>query len=144
MSLFTLVSSLLRPNTTAQRVQRQRPRTRLNLETLEDRRLLSGFHGSGHGFDDVQPVEIEHTGTSLDTPSVTRGLDDNTISVSTGSHDTSSGSRGLDDNSFSIGGVSDRRGGEGETGGRRGRGPANGKPVNTPKSHHPRRHGASI
>src|SRR5205823_5156691 len=79
MSLFTLVSSLLRPTTTAQRVQRQRPRTRLNLETLEDRRLLSGFHGSG--LDDVQPVEVEHSGASLDTPSVMRGLDDNTLGI---------------------------------------------------------------
>jgi hypothetical protein len=120
MSLITLVSSLLRPTTVSQRAVRGQPRIRLNLETLEDRRLLSGCHGSG--LDDSAPVEIEHPVTSSDTPSVTRGLDDNSVSVS---------------------GVSDThgRGNEGETGGGRRHGQGNGKPANTPKNH-PKRHGA--
>jgi hypothetical protein len=52
MSLFTLISSLLRPTTTASRAPRQPPRTRPSLETLEDRRLLSGL---GEGV----PVQLE-------------------------------------------------------------------------------------
>ena len=124
MSLFTLVR--FAPTTPAQRVQRQRPRTRLNLEALEDRRLLS----HGFGLDDVQPVEIERPEPSGDTPSVSRGLDD-----------TAAVSRGLDDNTIHLGGVSDRRGrgNEGETGGGR----RHAQPANSLKNFPPhRRHGA--
>jgi hypothetical protein len=127
MSLFTLVSSLLRPTTPAQRVQRQGPRTRLNLEALEDRRLLS----HGFGLDDVQPVEIERPEPSGDTPSLSRGLDD-----------TAALSRGLDDNTLGSGGVSDRRGrgNEGETGGGHRHGQGGGPTGNTPKGHRHHRH----
>jgi hypothetical protein len=110
MSLFTLVSSLLRPTTTTSRVQRQRPRTRLNLEALEDRRLLS----HGFGLDDLQHVEVERPEPAGDTPSLNRGLDDSSLGVRHG------------------------RGNEGETGDR-GRHHGHGKPANTPKGH-PKRH----
>jgi hypothetical protein len=73
-SLFTLLSSLLRPAVASQRATSPRRRTRLNLETLEDRRLLSGFHGGRLG--EVEPVEIEHTPTMVGTAVVIRPVDD--------------------------------------------------------------------
>jgi hypothetical protein len=109
MSLFTLASSLLRPTSTASRVQRQRPRTRLNLEALEDRRLLS----HGFGLDDLQRVEVERPEPAGDTPSVSREVLD----------------RG-------------GRSNEAEPGDRGRHGSGHGKPANTPKNHHPKRHGA--
>jgi hypothetical protein len=71
-SLFTLLSSLVRPTAVTPRVTPRKARTRLNLETLEDRRLLSGFHGSGHG--EVEPVEIEHTPLPVGTVAVTQPI----------------------------------------------------------------------